>query len=122
MTAVLDASAVLAFLGDEPGADVVERALEEGAACSAVNWSEVAQKVQAAGVDWGVASSLLGSYGLSIEPATMADAERAAALWAGGGGLSLGDRFCLALGDRLDAGVLTADRAWGESDRIRQIR
>ena len=27
-------------------------------------------------------------------------------------GLSLGDRYCLALGVRLGAPVLTADRAW----------
>ena len=40
---VLDASALLALLQDEPGADVVEPALE-AAVISTVNWSEVAQK------------------------------------------------------------------------------
>ena len=54
--------------------------------------------------------------------ATAATAERAAALWRRGSGLSLADRFCLALADRLDATIWTADTAWGQTDRIRQIR
>ncbi|RTG95596.1 VapC toxin family PIN domain ribonuclease, partial [Thermus scotoductus] len=37
MRAVLDASALLALLLDEPGAQRVEEALAEGAAISAVN-------------------------------------------------------------------------------------
>ena len=122
MTAVLDASAVLAFLGAEPGSAVVERALEADPRCSAVNWSEVAQKVRAAGGDWPVAAALLASYGVRVEDATAADAERAAALWVRGQGLSLADRFCLALGDRLDGDVWTADTAWGSQGRVRQIR
>jgi PIN domain nuclease of toxin-antitoxin system len=36
--------------------------------------------------------------------------------------LSLADRLCLALAERLSAEVLTADRAWGRAGRIRQIR
>lgn len=122
MTVVLDASALLAFLGDEPGAAVVEEALESGAVCSAVNWSEVAQKVRAAGADWTVASALLDSYGLVIEPTTREDAERAADRWVRGSGLSLADRFCLALADRRELQVLTMDRAWGTEGGVRQIR
>jgi ribonuclease VapC len=122
VTSVLDASAILAYLGGEPGGDVAEQALTDGAACSVVNWSEVAQKIRAAGGDWSVAAALLASYGLTVHDATVADAERAAARWARGTGLSLGDRFCLALGDRLSADVLTADTAWGTDGRVRQIR
>ena len=122
MTAVLDASALLAFLASEAGAEVTEEALLSGARCSAVNWSEVAQKVRATGADWTVAASLLASYDLDVEPASLEDAERAAHLWKRGSGLSLADRFCLALGDRLDATVFTADSAWGSTGRIRQIR
>ncbi|GAA2932009.1 PIN domain-containing protein [Microbacterium luteolum] len=118
---VLDASAVLAFLQGEPGADQVEGVLDE-AVVGAANWAEVAQKVRAAGADWGVASGLLRSYELTIEPVSYADAEAAAAMWKRGSGLSLGDRLCLALARRLDAPVLTADRAWGRSDRIIQLR
>lgn len=118
---VLDASAVLAFLQDEEGADRVESALD-GGVLGAANWAEVAQKVRAGGADWGVARSVLLSYGLRMEPVSVQDAEAAAALWKRGSGLSLGDRLCLALADRLAVPVLTADRAWGESERIVQIR
>ncbi|QCB92718.1 type II toxin-antitoxin system VapC family toxin [Cellulomonas shaoxiangyii] len=122
MTTVLDASALLAFLGGEPGADAVEEALADDAACSTVNWSETAQKVRAAGGDWPVAAALLAGYGLTVHDATTADAERAARRWVRGSGLSLGDRFCLALGDRLDATVVTADTAWKDDPRVRLIR
>lgn len=118
---VLDASAVLAFLQAEPGADAVEELLD-GAVIGAANWAEVAQKVRASGADWGVASGLLRSYELVIEPVQHADAEVAAAMWKRGSRLSLGDRLCLALARRLDVTVVTADRAWGESGRITQLR
>lgn len=45
MTAVLDASAILAFVQGEAGSDVVEDQLVAGSRCGAANWSEVAQKV-----------------------------------------------------------------------------
>lgn len=119
---VLDASALLAFLQGETGADAVEAALLDGARCSAANWAEAAQKVLAAGRDWDLARALLHSYPFAVEPATEADAEWAARRWNRAEGLSLGDRLCLALGDRLDAVVWTADRAWGTEGRVRQLR
>lgn len=119
---VLDASAVLAFLKGEPGEEPVEQALEAGAVTGAANWSEVAQKVLALGEDWGMARALLESYGIAVEPVTAADAERAASRWGADSHLSLGDRLCLALTERLDAEVLTADRSWGTEGFVRQIR
>ena len=119
---VLDASAVLAFVQGEPGSDIVERHLDDGAVCGAANWSEVAQKVRAAGRDWDLVRSLLLSYDLAIEPVDANDAEAAASLWRRGSGLSLADRLCLALGARLDVDVLTADTSWGSEGRVRQIR
>ena len=119
---VLDASALLSYLQGEPGAGMVEEELESGAACGAANWAEVAQKVRAAGRDWSLARSLLLSYSLHVEPVTAEDAEWAAARWRRGEGLSLADRLCLALGERLECDVLTADRSWGRSGRVRQIR
>lgn len=50
------------------------------------------------------------------------DAEWPARRWVRGKGLSLADRLCLALGERLDVEVLTADRALGTEGRVRQIR
>jgi PIN domain nuclease of toxin-antitoxin system len=120
---VLDASALLAFLLDEPGGDVVEAALESGEAiCSSVNWSEVAQKSLASGRDWDEARLLFFRYVLTIEPVVMADAEVAAQLWPRHQYLSLGDRLCLAVAHRLGASVLTADRAWGGLDGVTLIR
>lgn len=117
---VHDSSALLAFLQGEDGATTVENELPRSFVSSA-NWSEVAQKVSARGADWEIARTLLLSYDISIEPVTLVDAEEAARLWQPNSELSLADRLCLALTDRLNARVLTADRAWGESDRIQQI-
>lgn len=52
----------------------------------------------------------------------MVDAERAAALWRREDGLSLGDRLCLALGERMEQDVLTADAAWAGLPRVALIR
>ncbi len=119
---VLDASAVLAFLQGEDGADVVAEALADGAVCGAANWSEISQKVLAAGRDWGLARTLLASYRIRVEPVVAEDAEWAARRWRRREGLSLADRLCLALAERLDTPVLTADTAWKSAGRIRQIR
>jgi ribonuclease VapC len=119
---VFDASAMLTFLQGERGATEVEEALEDGGACGAANWSEVAQKIRAHGRNWDLARSLLLSYGVRVETVTADDAEWAARRWTPGEGLSLADRLCMALGVRLDADIWTADRAWGTGSRIRQIR
>lgn len=119
---VFDASALLAFVLKESGTDVVHRALVAGGRCGTANWSEVAQKVTQHGASWFLVRSLLLAFPLEVEPVTATDAERAAALWAPGSALSLGDRLCLALGERLDAVVWTADTAWGSAGRIKQIR
>jgi ribonuclease VapC len=119
---VLDSSALLAFLQGEPGADVVEAALADESCCGAANWSEIAQQIIASGRDWGLARALLQSFELAVEPVVEADAEWAATRWRRGEGLSLGDRLCLAAAERLQGTVLTADKAWGKSERIKQIR
>ena len=122
MSVVLDASAILAFLLNEDGADAVEAALVGGSCCGAANWSEVAQKVLAAGRDWDLVRALLASYDIRVEAVTGADAEWAARRWKQGEGLSLADRLCLALAERADAEVLTADTTWGTAGRVTQIR
>jgi len=120
---VFDASALLTFLQGEDGAAPVEEALRDGGACGAANWSEVAQKIRAHGRNWDLSRSLLASYGVEVESVTIADAEWAAQKWVRGEGHSLADRLCMALGNRLDADIWTADQAWGTGDgRMRQIR
>ncbi len=122
MSIVLDASAILVFLSDEEGADVVEKALVGKPRCGAANWSEVAQKVLGAGRDWPLVKALLVSYGILIEPVVVDDAEWAARRWRRGENLSLADRLCLALAERIDMDILTADRAWGTTGRVNQVR
>lgn len=124
MSVVLDASAILAFVQDETGADMVEAALDgdDKARCGAANWSEVAQKVLGAGRDWDLVRALLVSYGLQVEAVEEADAECAARRWRRGEGLSLADRLCLALAERVDTDILTADTSWGSAGRVTQIR
>jgi ribonuclease VapC len=111
---VLDASAILASLRDEPGADIVERAISHGAAASTVNLSEVCVKLNDHGVTPEQATQTIEDLALTIEPFLRADAECAGA-WRTSTrpfGLSLGDRACLALAYRLGRPAVTTDRAW----------
>ena len=114
MKVILDASALLAFLQDEPGATVVATELA-GGAVSSLNWSEVLQKSLAHGVDVTGLRQDLQALGLVILPFDVDDAEQAARLWSPGSGLSLADRACLALGLRHGVPVWTADRAWAQT-------
>jgi ribonuclease VapC len=111
MKHILDASALLAWLQGEPGAEMIEGVLST-AAISSLNWSEVYQKSLVYGVDVKGLRSDLKAVGLVILPFAAEDAERTAGLWKAGSGLSLADRACLALGMRYSVPVWTADRAW----------
>lgn len=120
MKAVLDASALLAWFGDEPGAEEVDRCV--ASFCSTANWSEVVQKLVSRGVALEDIQASVALLGLAFEPVTLRDAETAALLWARWRTLSLADRLCLTLGQRLKLPVLTADRAWGNEAPVVQIR
>ena len=74
------------------------------------------------GRDWDLVRALLVSYGIRIEPVVLEDAEWAGRRWKRSEGLSLADRRCLALAERSDSEVLTADNTWGTAGRVRQIR
>jgi len=114
---VLDASALLALLHREPGADRVAEALPRSAV-SSVNWSEVLRKTVARGIAVDGLRDDLEALGLRIVPFVAEDAELAATLRPKTKhlGLSFGDRACIATGIREKARVLTTERAWTRLD------
>ena len=114
---VLDSSAVLAWLLNEPGAAQVDEALSESC-ISTVNWSEVLQKTQPYQPSIQITTEKFSALGLQIIPLNIEQAEQAALLHpiTQPAGLSLGDRTCLALAKSRDFPVLTADRAWQKVD------
>ena len=93
---VLDASAVIALINKEPGADVVDAVLVD------------------AGFEFDRARAIVRRIGLPViafdEPQGLdAGGLRATTRAAG---LSLGDRACLCLAEQREAAALTADRRW----------
>ena len=113
--ATLDASALLAVLRQEPGADLVAGLLRGGAcAVSTVNLSEVVSKLLERGVDLVTIRGHLDGLGFVVHQFDELDAFDAASLrpLTRHAGLSLGDRACVVLAARLGTPVVTTDRSW----------
>lgn len=112
---VLDTSAVLAYLFEEAGAEMVAPVLEAGSGLiSSVNYAELVSKL----IDQGMPPAIIREtlFALELE---LVDHDEAQAFMTGelraaskALGLSLGDRACLALGILRQLPVVTADRAW----------
>ena len=99
----------------ESGAAALARAffLDTWASVSALNWSEVAQKARAHGVDVVGLREDLESLGVRIIPFAVAEAEAAVDIWRRGGQhLAMADRACLATAVVHGLTAMTADRAW----------
>lgn len=114
---VLDASAVLAAIHRETGGAHVEALLAQSV-IGAVNLSEVVARLQDRGFPDAAVDTIFAEAGfdviafdtdLAIAAGRLRQITRAK-------GLSLGDRACIALGRRLNATVLTGDRAWADLD------
>jgi PIN domain nuclease of toxin-antitoxin system len=111
---VLDASALLAVLNREPGADKLTPELLNNAVCSTVNLAEVQGKLVGRGLAadeaWEAATSpIREAVAFTAGHAKIAGSliTQTRAL-----GLSFGDRACLALGLAMRAPVYTADKSW----------
>jgi PIN domain nuclease of toxin-antitoxin system len=123
LASVLDSSALLAYLFEEPGADIVARELVSGI-ISAVNMGEVTTKLIDRGFSPAQVSATIDDMPLTVHAFELRDAvgvafEREATREQG---LSLGDRACLALARRLGLPALTADRVWAALDLGIEVR
>jgi PIN domain nuclease of toxin-antitoxin system len=111
---VFDASAILALLQHERGADRLTVEIRKNAVVSTVNLAEVQSKLVKKGHDpeeaWGDALSTM----IEVEPFTSDQAKIAGDLITKTEkyGLSLGDRACLALAIALKAPVYTTEQLW----------
>ena len=114
---VLDASAIIAFLLQEPGAAIVGEYLTDGIA-SAVNIAEVGTRLSDLDMGDVQIRRSMSVLGLEIRPFDLEAAYAVAVMRAKtrNKGLSLGDRACLALANQLSVPALTADRVWAELD------
>lgn len=129
MSVVLDASALLAYLNQEAGAEEVALQMVGGGFISAVNLAEVYSKV----TEWGqdahlleqalVQQGLLGGV-LEVVPFGPEDVQLVATLrpLTKVQGLSLGDRVCLALAMRLKLPAITTDSAWNNLEAGVEVR
>jgi ribonuclease VapC len=114
---VADSSAILAALKSEQFSNVDPRQLV-GSTISAVNVCEVLSKLHDDGLTDAQADAAISTMDLRVVPFDGPQARIAARLRSitRHAGLSLGDRACLALGDRLGYPVVTADRVWASLD------
>jgi ribonuclease VapC len=113
MSVVLDASALIAMLKGEKGAAKVAAAIA-GARVSSINYAEVVSHFTHAGMPVLEVDAMLQPL-----PMDVVAADRALATLAGrlrsvtaDAGLSLGDRFCLALAQREGLPAWTSDQSW----------
>jgi PIN domain nuclease of toxin-antitoxin system len=116
--AVLDASALLALLRGEAGAERVKSILKNSA-MTTINFGEVVGFYARRGASEPEIRSLL--HALPVERVAF-DEELAYVVGlmlpqTSSAGLSLGDRACLGLAGRLGVKALTADRSWSRIAR-----
>ena len=125
---LLDASALLAVIYEEVGAEEVHEALRGRTAMSAVNVGEVVARLDEDGWTKREVAGVIDGFDLEIIPF-----DTVTAVLSGDyrsrtrrHGIGLGGRACVATAKRLGIPVLTADRAWKKlrlpGVRVRCIR
>jgi PIN domain nuclease of toxin-antitoxin system len=112
---VLDASAVVALLRNEPGAETIEGYLGD-AIISAVTLQEVVKAMLVRGFSVDVVRAMIDTLSLEVRAHQAGDAWTAARLWQAtkSKGSGLGDRTCMALAIAEGLPVITTDKAWSE--------
>ena len=126
MRQVVDASVVIAYLRNEVGGDILTN--DDGPFyLSSVNLAEVLTTARDRALDTDEVMRVLKRLPFEHAEYSRDDAIRTATLRGAtrAFGLSLGDRACLALAERLALPVITADREWAKLDigiDIRLIR
>jgi PIN domain nuclease of toxin-antitoxin system len=126
LTKVIDASALLAILFDEPGADIAIAHSRNGF-MSAVNLCESIERVIRVGGSAEFVIDAAARFEINILPFGSPEAVIASQMRGrpGYAGISLADRACIATAQVRGLGILTADRAWstlGLDKEIVQIR
>ena len=111
---IYDTSAVMAYLNEEQGGELVSAALLRPGFMSDVNFAELVTKLSDSGMPEDEIRDTLGPLNFAnvqfgSEAAYVAGLLRPPTKAAG---LSLGDRACLALGILKGLPVLTSDQAW----------
>lgn len=110
---VLDASAILALIQEEPGAEVIRPLLKQSM-MSTVNVAETLTSLQKVDIDPEEGLEYMSLLVGEIVDFDIDQAMEAAILFpkVKHKGLSLGDRACLALGKKHQATIYTADKIW----------
>ncbi len=115
---LLDASAILALIGGEPGAERV-RPLLPRASITGVNLAEVVKKLRERGVPLQVVEEVVSDLQIPVEsgPADFRQAIQVGEIAALGRafGLSMGDAVCLAVAGWSGRTVVTAERRWKDA-------
>ncbi|MBD8555137.1 type II toxin-antitoxin system VapC family toxin [Rhizobium sp. CFBP 8762] len=113
---VIDTSAIIAYLNEEPGAVIAEEWLDKGAAVSTLCVQEAITILVRRGVDRDAAAEVMTALGVKAYPLDFDLAVDGGALitQTQSKGLSHGDRACLALARKLKLPTVTTDRIWSE--------
>lgn len=113
---VIDTSAIIAYLNEEPGAVIAEEWLDKGAAISTLCVQEAIAILVRRGVERDAAAEVMTALGVKAHPLDFDLAVDGGVLitQTQAKGLSHGDRACLALARKLKLPTVTADRIWSE--------
>jgi PIN domain nuclease of toxin-antitoxin system len=118
-TVILDASALLAVVLKEKGADIVVKALEEGNTCmTTVNLAEVMVKMYEHTFSKEDINAFMDGLSIHVIDVDMELAHIAASYYpkTKSLGLSLADKICFAAAALGNYKALTTDRAWAKAN------